>query len=139
MKRIRLKFGGVELDGELDDSPLAEQVWKLLPLSCYGESWGREIYFPVPLSAAAERTAETVAVGDIAYWPDGPDLCVFFGPTPKSTGPEPVVVSPVAVIGRFAADPAVFPLILREHDGIPVRVERLTGAVVEPASVDMGQ
>ncbi|MFO7675985.1 MAG: cyclophilin-like fold protein [bacterium] len=139
MKRIRLAFGGVKVEGELDDSPLAEQVWKLLPLACHGETWGGEIYFPVSLKAAAGQLVETVAVGDIAYWPDGPDLCVFFGPTPKSTGPAPVVAEAVTVIGRFAADPDALALMVRERDGIPVRVERLAGAVVESASVDTGQ
>jgi hypothetical protein len=144
MKRIRLHVGGLDLPGRLDDSPLADELWRLLPLDCFGETWGEEVYFPVNLAAGNSRPVEEVAVGDIAYWPDGPDLCVFFGRTPKSTGAVPVVASPVTVVGGF--DPAVaaeFPLIRRDRRGIPVRIERDDGtpaASAPPPDPDtMGQ
>jgi len=132
VKRIKLLVGGLELRGTLDGSPLAEKVWKLLPYETDGESWGREVYFPVRLKAENVAPVVTVKVGDIAYWPDGPDLCVFFGPTPKSVDAQPVALSPVTVIGSFECNPADFARIEHRRRGIPVRVERDSTGAAEP-------
>jgi hypothetical protein len=49
--------------------------------------WGEEIYFPISLSSEGDPDArEEVEVGTVAYWPPGDALCLFFGPTPASTG-----------------------------------------------------
>ena len=138
MKRIRMKVGGVDLTGTLDDSALAGKVWALLPFESYGETWGEEVYFPVRLETGDGEPVETVKVGDIAYWPDGPDLCLFFGRTPKSTGDDPVVASPVSVIGSFESDIQDFMLIRRERRGIQVRVERLPEPAADPEPVAAG-
>ncbi|UCG44048.1 MAG: hypothetical protein JSU73_05405 [candidate division WOR-3 bacterium] len=135
MKNIRMTVGGLELQGQLDDSSLAERVWQTLPCESHGETWGKEVYFPIGLHLENTRPVEEVNAGDIAYWPEGQDLCIFFGSTPKSTDDKPVVASPVTVIGSFRFDPRDFDKIRRERQGIPVRVARMeTGAV--PASVD---
>lgn len=123
MKPIKLNVGGVEIRGILHDGPLAEKVWDILPSETFGESWGMEIYFPIPVSSANTAPVEEVKVGDIAYWPDGPDLCIFFGPTPKSQGETPVVASPVTVIGSFEFDAGQFDRIERQRRGIAVRIE----------------
>jgi hypothetical protein len=124
MHDIKLHVGGVELVGKLDGSALSTQVARLLPCEDFGETWGREIYFPVRLSAANTAPVTEVKVGDIAYWPDGPDLCLFFGPTPKSQGEAPVTASPVTVIGSFSFNPDDFDRIERRRNGIHVRIER---------------
>lgn len=127
-----MTVGGVEIIGQLNDSELAEQVWKLAPWETWGETWGEEVYFPVRLRAENTDPQQTVAVGDIAYWPEGPDLCLFFGPTPRSAGPEPVVASPATVIGRFEARHADFRMFQRERRGILVRVERVKDEPAQP-------
>ena len=38
---------------------------------------------------------------DVAYWPQGNALCLFYGPTPISNGNEIKPYSPVNVIGRI--------------------------------------
>jgi hypothetical protein len=144
-----MQIGGVELQGQLDDSPLAARIWDLLPFECHGETWGEEVYFPVQLEDDNPDPVDTVKVGDIAYWPDGPDLCVFFGRTPKSTDDTPVVASPVTVVGTFGCDPTDFRMMRRERRGIPVRLGRVEvkDTPPEPAvqtepqddSVDKGQ
>lgn len=132
MKKFRLNVGGLELRGSLDDSSLAERVWALLPFETDGESWGKEIYFPVQLKAANTAPVVTVKVGDIAYWPDGPDLCLFFGPTPKSIDAQPVALSPVTVIGTFECNPDDFVRIEHRRRGIPVRIERDSAGDADP-------
>jgi hypothetical protein len=42
-------------------------------------------------------------VGEIAYWPPGKALCIFFGRTPASTDERPRAASPVIPIGRVTA------------------------------------
>ena len=38
--------------------------------------------------------------GEIAYWPEGQALCIFFGPTPVGKGDKPVAISDVTPIGK---------------------------------------
>ena len=40
-------------------------------------------------------------VGEVAYWPPGQALCIFFGPTPASVGDEPRAASPVNPLGSI--------------------------------------
>lgn len=46
------------------------------------------------------RSTAVVAVGDLAYWPNGPAFCIFFGPTPASTDKNPKASDAVNVFGR---------------------------------------
>ena len=70
-----------------------------------GSRWGDEIYFDVGVDLPEEDPAEEVTVGDVAYWGPGSALCLFYGPTPASTGAAPRAASPVTVIGRLQGDP----------------------------------
>jgi len=123
LNNIRVNIGGVEFTATLNSSPLSEQLLRLLPYETMGETWGKEVYFPVDLSIENPAPVTEVKAGDIAYWPDGPDICMFFGPTPKSTGDAPVVASPVTVIGTFQFGPEDFDRMERRRNGILVNVE----------------
>ncbi len=93
----------VRLKVELDEGPTAADIWGRLPFEAAASRWGDEIYFQIPVSADLEDGArETVEVGDVAYWPQGEALCLFFGPTPASTDEEPRAASPVTVVGRIS-------------------------------------
>jgi len=61
----------------------------------FGGFWGLE---------RDETSAMDVDVGDLGYWPDGDAICIFFGPTPASTGDKPVPASAVNKIGRLLSD-----------------------------------
>jgi hypothetical protein len=123
LSNIRINVGGLELVGTLNSSPLTEKLLRLLPYETMGETWGKEVYFPVDINVENPAPVSEVKVGDIAYWPDGPDICIFFGPTPKSTGEAPVVASPVTVIGTCQFGPDDFSRIERRRNGILVNVE----------------
>ncbi len=122
MSNIRINVGGIEFVGALNSSPLTEKLLGLLPYETIGETWGKEVYFPVDLTFDDPGLVTEVKVGDIAYWPDGPDICLFFGRTPKSTSDTPVVASPVVVIGTFQFSPEDFDRIERRRNGILVNV-----------------
>jgi hypothetical protein len=69
-----------------------------LPVSGDATRWGDELYFSIPVDVPPEHTREEVPVGALAYWPQGNALCLFWGPTPASTGEEPRAAGPVTVV-----------------------------------------
>lgn len=105
---ITITVQDLVLRAELFDTPCAQAVAGKLPLSAHPNVWGDEFYFEVPLSCDADATATTsVRVGDIGYWPPGRAVAIFFGPTPMSTGAEPVPASEVNIVGRITGDATV--------------------------------
>ncbi len=73
-----------------------------LPVEGRAARWGDELYFDVPVSVDLEPNARAeVEPGTIAYWPQGPALCLFWGPTPASTDAQPRAASPVNVVARL--------------------------------------
>ena len=121
-KRIRIQAGAVTVAATLDDSPTAEAVWEALPITGQVQTWGDEIYFPIPVEAAEASDAQaTVDKGAVAYWPPGSALCLFWGATPMSRGDEIRPASPVNVIGAMDGDPTV---LARVSSGAEIVVER---------------
>jgi hypothetical protein len=122
MKRILISAGDVLMEAELNDSATANKVWEALPIDARASTWGDEIYFEIPVSAGEETGARAdVAVGELGYWPVGSAFCIFFGPTPVSTGPEPRAYSPVNILGRVMGDATAF---RRVRSGAAVRIAR---------------
>lgn len=120
-RRIRITAGSVSAEAVLNGSATAGAVWDALPLAVRGETWGDEIYFAVPVTVKPESPRETVALGDLGYWPPGSAFCIFFGPTPASRGQEIRPASPVNVFGRVVGDATRFRSV---RSGTVVRVER---------------
>jgi hypothetical protein len=105
MAKINLSGGNVSLQAEMLNTPTANKILEALPFESTANVWGDEIYFDIPLNLAQEPDARAeVEVGDLAYWPAGPAFCIFFGPTPVSTGDQPRAYSPVNVFGRVLGD-----------------------------------
>ncbi|ACX52252.1 protein of unknown function DUF369 [Ammonifex degensii KC4] len=95
-----LEIGTLKLKIALNNTLTARKVWEALPIESKVNTWGDEIYFDIPVELEQERPQETVEIGDVAYWPPGRALCVFFGPTPISGPGEIRPYSPVTVIGK---------------------------------------
>jgi hypothetical protein len=73
-----------------------------LPVEGRAARWGDELYFDVPVNVDLEANARAeVEPGTIAYWPQGPAVCLFWGTTPASTGTEPRAASPVNVVAHL--------------------------------------
>jgi hypothetical protein len=83
-----------------DDPDLRAAIADALPVEGRATRWGDELYLSVPVEAEPASTREEVPVGAVAYWPAGPALCLFWGPTPASRGDEPRAAGPVAVVAR---------------------------------------
>jgi hypothetical protein len=90
--RIVIEVDGRELSAELADFPAARAVAAALPLSTRMSRWGEEYYGSVG--------RELMEVGEMAFWPPGKALCIFFGRTPASTDKRPKAASAVLPIGR---------------------------------------
>lgn len=107
--RITITAGSVTMEAELNDSPTAQMIRETLPITGHAQTWGDEIYFRIPVQAeqAADARAD-VAVGELGYWPTGEAFCIFFGPTPASTGDQPRAASPVNIVGRVLGDAEAF-------------------------------
>ena len=113
MNRIRIKSEDIKVDLDVDflDNPTANKVKEYLPIVSTASTWGDEIYFDTGIDAPVQDATLDVDVGDIAYWPEGKCLCIFFGATPASTGGRPVPASEVVIIGRGDVDPASLRLV----------------------------
>ena len=97
--RLKFKVDTVEFEGELNDSKTAKAIYNKLPLTSTVDTWGDEIYFDIGLRLLKEHPTVKVKVGDIAYWPQGSSMCIFFGPTPISKDDTPRPASEVNPIG----------------------------------------
>ena len=123
-KRIKISTkatGPVEAVVTSENPRTAEAVWAALPIKGNANRWGDEIYFSISVSLKQESAKTEVEIGNIAYWPPGKALCIFFGPTPVSQHGEPRAYSPVNVFAKVATDPTVFKKV---RDGEQVTVER---------------
>jgi hypothetical protein len=118
---IKITIGQTELRAELYDSPCARAVSSVLPIEAGPQEWGDEFYFEIPVTRPLDESAtRKVKAGDIGYWPPGQALAIFFGPTPMSTGTDPVPASEVNLVGRILDDPT---LLRREKKAGKIRIE----------------
>lgn len=123
IKIISEAIGEVLAEVRKDKNPeTAKAILAELPLKSEARRWGDEVYFRVPLELGAENAQEDVEVGDLAYWPQGPAFCIFFGPTPASEGDQPRAASGVNVFGEILGDPTVFSKV---HEGDRLRVKKV--------------
>ncbi len=103
--QITIEVEGKKWQAELNDNPNAETLLSVFPVTLRLSRWGDEYYGDCGISVQEDGTArEIMEVGEIALWPPGNALCLFFGPTPASTDDRPRAASPVVPIGRIAGD-----------------------------------
>ena len=103
---------------ELDDSSSPNTVSEFienLPFTVYLNVWGDEIYTSEsPISQKEENAKTPVNLNDVAYWPTGKAICLFYGPTPLSNSGDIIPASPVNIIGKIISPDKV---ILKSADG----------------------
>ncbi len=121
MKKIKITAGKLEIEAWLNDTKTATRVFEKLPITSTVNTWGDEIYFTVPVDAGPENAKELVELGDIAYWPPGKAMCIFFGKTPVSKGDEIRPASAVNIIGKVVGDCR---LLKRVKDGEEITIRR---------------
>ena len=118
---IKIVIGKTTLKAELFDSSCALAIFASLPLETRPNEWGDEFYFEIPVNKPLDESAtRKVKAGDIGYWPPGKALAIFFGPTPMSTGSDPVPASEVNLVGRILDDST---LLRKEKGAVKIRIE----------------
>ncbi|KPJ88075.1 MAG: hypothetical protein AMS18_13775 [Gemmatimonas sp. SG8_17] len=121
-RQIHIKVGDVRLRAELNDSATAGAIYDRLPIRAPANRWGDEIYFEIPVDEPlADDASEVVQVAELGYWPPGRAFCIFFGPTPASTGSDPRAASPVNRIGWVTDDVRT---LTEVPQGAEVRLDR---------------
>jgi len=121
MPSIKISTSNIILTAELNDSPTAKIIYESLPIESNTLHWGDEIYFNIPVKLELEPQARSdMAVGEIAYWPSGSAFCIFFGPTPASSGKQPHAASPVNPIGNITGDSTQLRTV---KDGEKIQIE----------------
>ena len=106
MSRFRLVSGEITLEGRItDENPrTAEIVTDSLPIEGEAIMWGDEIYFTTVLEIPEENGRQDVEIGEIAFWPAGKAIAVFFGRTPVSVSDKPRAYENVNVFARLEGD-----------------------------------
>jgi len=105
-KKILVRITELEnITIELDDTSSPKtcaRFLKSLPFSVTAHIWGEEIYTDEsPITQPEENAKDLVNLNDVAYWPNGKAICLFFGPTPIGKKGEIKPYSPVNVIGKI--------------------------------------
>ena len=97
------KLSSIEL--EIDDTVSPKTVKSFLqslPFTVGTNLWGEEIYTDEsPIKVSKENAKSIVDRFDVAYWPTGKAICLFYGPTPISKKNEIKPYSAVNVIGKI--------------------------------------
>lgn len=106
MNRFELVSGDITLEGEItDENPrTTEIVIDHLPIEGEAVRWGDEFYFATSLEIPEEHGRQDIEVGEVAFWPAGKAIAVFFGRTPVSVSDKPRAYENVNVFGKLEGD-----------------------------------
>lgn len=126
MSNVLVSFdNGVQVNVALrsDGTRSVSSLLLSLPVESTANTWGDEVYFSVPVHTELEEDARSeMNVGDVAFWPDGDAVAIFFGPTPASRGGKPRAYSACNILGTVDGDPSV---LRKVESGTRLRVERV--------------
>ena len=104
-KILNINIDQINLSATLNDSSTAQLIWDSLPIEGVLNVWGKEIYFSTPIQTQTDSdSTDIVNQGSVAFWPPGNAVCLFWGPTPASTGDECRAASPVNIVGAINED-----------------------------------
>ena len=105
MYKVHVDLGSTILELELDEDLAPNTVRSILdslPITIPIHVWGEELYTdPIPMDASSENPKDLVELYDVAFWPPGNAICMFFGPTPIGKKGEIKPYSQVNVIGKI--------------------------------------
>jgi len=109
-KLIKVVFSELDVESvsvELDDSQSPKTVKAILenlPIEVNINKWGQELYTDrTPIAAQEENAKSEISLLDVAFWPEGNALCLFYGSTPISKDSKILPASPVNIVGRITS------------------------------------
>jgi len=99
------KIGEVKATLLIDKNPkTCQAIWDELPFEVNLSRWGEELYGDCPVLIPAENSQIECDIGDVGYWISGQGFCIFWGPTPASSGAKPVAASSVNIFAKIEGD-----------------------------------
>jgi len=122
MTEITLRFAdGLEVRATLrEGTPSVTALLKAIPFKSVVHRWGDEVYFDAPFHSEKETDARAdMEIGDVAFWPEGDAVAVFFGRTPVSTDGHPRAYSPCNILGKVSGSPEKLKKV-KERTGVEV-------------------
>lgn len=121
--KIRIVSGDTELPATIHDEDFAARMEEALPIESSARTWGKEVYFDIPIQDDLDENAtDVVDPGTVTYWVQGSALAIPYGPTPASHDDECRLASAVNILGELDGNPEELAEI---SDGDTVRVERV--------------
>lgn len=123
-RQIVMTVDGREFEVSLYDNPAAEAFLRSLPQAADLSRWGNGEYYGISGSIPTDGAKQVFFQrGEIAFWPPGNALCIFFDRTPVSSDDRPRMDSPGLPLGKIVkGDVSAF-------EGMPGRVN----ASIRPA------
>jgi len=119
--RIEISWPKGAVSATLNDTPTARALVAALPVKAKAQTWGEEVYFDIPVTAALERDAkQVVPPGSVCFWVEGSALALPWGRTPISEGAEPKLVTRCNVLGKIDGDARQLSTV---RAGDPIAVE----------------
>ncbi len=91
-----------------------DAIIKKLPVEGRAALWKDEVYFEISVIMGEEKAKTVVKKGDLAYWPMGKALCVFFGESQPYT--------PVNMVGQITENLELFAKV---KSGSVIQVTRI--------------
>ena len=122
ISRIKVRFvidGLGEAEGELVrfmGPRTVDTIVRILPVEGRAAIWKEEVYFEIPAKMGEEKAKAKVEKGDLAFWPMGSALCIFYGQS------QPY--SQVNVLGKITRNLELFEQV---KSGTKIKVELLVG------------
>lgn len=115
IKIIIEKIGEVEGEFIRHLAPrTVDAIVRALPVEGRAALWKEEVYFEIPAKMGEEKAKPKVEKGDLAFWPMGSALCIFYG--------ESQPYSAVNIVGKVTKNLELFAKV---KSGSAIRVERL--------------
>ena len=96
-------IGDARFEVALYDNNATRSLLQSLPQSIDMSAWGDEFYgrLSQPIIHDGDTERDVFEIGEVALWPSGNALCIFFGPTPASKVKEPRMASPGVPFGKI--------------------------------------
>lgn len=107
---MRIEVDGARFEVELYEGNVVRELRRILPQRISMSRWGDEFYGALPkkVDPGDDPVRDVFEIGEVAFWPPGNALCIFFGPTPASRGAEPRMASPGVALGKIRGDATAF-------------------------------